>query len=64
MTTKKKTATIVIRHIWGTKSSMAADVLYRGKVLTYFMDNDSKALIERARVWSVNQGFTHINYQM
>ena len=57
-----KTATIRVNHIFGTRKGLCADISYRGRLLKSFDGEDMKPLIETARVWSVNQGFTHIKY--
>lgn len=55
-----KTATIRIYHVFGTKKTTAADVRYRGKLLRYYIENETpKTLLDKAREWAHAHGFTH-----
>lgn len=56
---KTKTATIRVNHIFGTKNSFCADVMYRGKMLVCFDGQDPNALLSLSRIWSRNRGYTH-----
>lgn len=62
----KKTATIEVYQVWGTVH-FCADVFYRGKLLKRVDASEvdpTKAhingLLEVARQWAHNNGFTHI----
>ena len=55
---KTKTATIRVNHIFGTKNSFCADVMYRGKVLRSFDGHVPQDLCNSSRTWAHNQGFT------
>ena len=55
-----KTATINVYHVWGSKSTTAADVRYRGKLLRAYMSRETpQALLDQARAWAHAHGFTH-----
>lgn len=58
---KRKTATIQVHHVFGTKSTEFVGVLYRGKRLKHWMENENvNVLFERAKSWAFSNGFTHI----
>ena len=61
--TKTKTATLCVYTPWGTTRKMV-DVLYRNKVLYYFFGGTEADMLEAAKKWCRNQGFTNtkINY--
>lgn len=54
-----KTAKLEIYNVWGTSNSIGVNLLYRGKLLFYFMGHSSEkeTLIAKARTWATNQGF-------
>lgn len=55
-----KTATINVYHVWGSKSTTAADVRYRGKLVRAYMGKESpQTLLDQAREWAYTNGFTH-----
>lgn len=58
---KKKTATILIHHVFGTKSTIFVSVSYRGYQLWHSMQNESiSTMLKLARDWATNEGFTHV----
>lgn len=59
---KTKTARIVGYHVFGTKTTCAVDVLYRGRVLRGSLGRRSEetALRTAAENWAKQQGFTHV----
>lgn len=58
---KQKTVTIVSYHLYGTKGSYCADLLYRGMKLNSFMGNNEKENVENARKYAVDYcGATHM----
>lgn len=56
----KKTATLHKYVIYGTKSGLCVDILYRGRLLKYFdgETNEELAIVEKAKLWAFYQGFT------
>jgi len=55
-----KTATIISYHVFGTKSTKAICITYRGKQLHHFMNNCYEAdNIKTAVVWCKQNGFSH-----
>ena len=65
-----KTATIDVYQVWGT-GYCCADVLYRGKILKRIdaskLDSAQghvNGLLELAKAWAFNNGFTHIKAGM
>ena len=55
-----KTATINVYHVFGTKRTTGADVRYRGKLLRYYVENETpQKLLDKAREWAYGHGFTH-----
>jgi hypothetical protein len=56
-----KTATFKVYRPW-LATGAVVDVLYRGRVLASFDCDDELNLMNRARVWATNQGFTRIKY--
>ena len=61
--TKRKTATLDVYAPWGNPSARFVDVRYRGKVLYSFGGSNELELMNQARTWCVNQGFTRVKYQ-
>lgn len=60
---KRKTATLDVYTPWGNPSARSVDVRYRGKLLYNFFGDTELELLNKARIWSVNQGFTRVRYQ-
>lgn len=60
----KKTATVKVYRIFGTKCGVCVDIFYRGRRLFSFEGEagDMAALIESSRSWVQAQKFTDINY--
>ena len=60
---KTKTATLRVYTPWNTTRKMV-DVLYRNKVLYNFFGGTEADMLEAAKKWCRNQGFTKtkINY--
>ena len=57
-----KTATIRVNLLFGTSHEFCADVMYRGFRLWSFFGLEPNDLKEKARVWALNQGFSHCKY--
>ena len=53
-------AKIEIHPVWGTSNTIDVRLLYRGRLLAYFMGHNAEeeTLIAKARTWATNQGFT------
>lgn len=59
--TKQKTVTIISYHIFGSKGSYCADLLYGGMRLNRFEGNNEKENVENARKYAVKCcGATHM----
>lgn len=58
----KKTASIRVNHIFGTKASYAVDLSYRGKRLkTWSGHSNAQELLDKAKNWAHFHNFTHVN---
>lgn len=56
-----KTATILIHHVFGTKSTVYAGVSYRGKRLWYKMENEPvNVMLQKAKDYAFSNSFTHV----
>lgn len=56
----KKTARVLIGHVFGTKNTVYAEVLYRGQRLYFRMENENpQRMCDAARQWAHENGFTH-----
>lgn len=55
----KKTATIKIKHLYGTNNGIDVSVNYRGVCLhvTQGHKSDKPLLIDNVKQWAINQGF-------
>lgn len=59
---RRKTAKINVHHVFGTKSTTAYRVEYRGKLLKSEMANDTpQSMLEKARTWAYSNGFSHVD---
>lgn len=59
-----KTATILIHHVFGTKSTVYAGVSYRGKRLKHWMENEPvNVMLQKAKDYAFSNGFTHIRIE-
>lgn len=60
----RKTATIKIHHVFGTRSTIYSGVYYRAKHLFYKMENENiNVMLEKAKTWAFSNGFTHIRIE-
>lgn len=55
-----KAAKLEIYHVWGTANTIGVRLLYRGKTLIDLAGHsaEKETLINKARTWATNQGFT------
>lgn len=58
----RKTATVAVYHVYGTKSTESVTVRYQGKLLWHDTANESaNTMLQRGRDWAHSHGFTHCN---
>lgn len=55
-----RTAKLEIYKVWGTSNTIGVRLLHRGRALVDFMGHNAEKaeLVNKARTWATNQGFT------
>lgn len=54
----RKTATIIIHNVYGTRSTVFSGVYYRAKRLWYKMVTVQLMQFEKAKTWAFSNGFS------